>query len=973
MSTAKATPTARINAVLAAALLLANCALAQPVEAPNPIVEGPIADDRGSADVLGLRQIGSSSGLPQMTVFALAQDRDGYVYAGTQDGAARWDGRSFINLPLGISTNNWVTHLWADNERLWIGTDESGLHAYQNGQSREVLNQNAERLPAIEAIAGAARGGVWVGTPRGLLHCVPQVCTAIVGSEDLEVAEVLETAGGALWVGTNVDGLYRFDLDKQGHLQRSATHLTRRHGLPNEAIRALLLDRDERLWIGSGRGLARWDGHTMTRWTQTGQGPLGGVFDLGMLPDGSIMAALWGGGLAQFGPDDGFRIYGLTDGLPDSYLQSLLIGGDADEAIVWLGSASGGVLRLESGRWRNFDERHGLPQRVVVGVGQTQLDDQQTTLWAGTLGGPVRWQDGRWLPLLPPPYAQRVVYDVLRDNQARQWYATSRGVLYQQAGQWHEIDTERDGLPGASAEHLLLVNDEVWVGTAHGLAAIVDGRVRRLFADQSEYSDIAVRSMALIERPGEQARVLIGTGKGVLLTDGKDVEKLSDSCASDSTIYDIEPLRDGDIWLGTRKGAMRLRWRGVIAQCEPIGEASGNSKTVYEISQDQQGRVYLFGYDGVRRFDNPADLTGYRRFGLDDGLPALEFNRDAYVDASGRVWAANADGLVVYDPNTRESAPREAPLRLDVGYENATLNAAARLPALHGELEFRPRLLSFRHEHRIRYRTQLIGLEAQPSEWAADGDRRYPRIPAGDYRFQVEALDAAGKRHGPVEFPFHIAAPWWQHPLALLSAALALLATGLGAGRFRARALAQRSARLESLVAERTQALALASNTDPLTGAWNRRYFYSNVGQWLRSAEQGGLLFLLIDIDFFKQINDVYGHAGGDSVLVEVAQRLRTVDAKASELIRWGGEEFLLIFRLGTEQQHARAATTLNVVSSKPIAVDQQWIEVRCSIGYTLCDPQNGAQDDAVNLAIQRADAALYRAKREGRNRAIAA
>ncbi len=941
------------------------------------LADGPPPDAADNAELIGLRQFAAAEGLPQMTVFALAEDADGYVYAGTQDGLTRWDGRRFDRIALPGNRRDWVTHLWSSAQGLWIGTDENGLFRLQGNDLYTVLDQQEQPLPSIEAITAASDGAVWVGTPVGLYRCSAERCALQAGTDDLEIAELLESAG-ALWVGTNLDGLYHFEIGANGEPSRSAFRLSKEDGLPNSAIRALAVDHRQRLWIGTGRGMARWDGSTLMRWTSGDRGPLAGIFGLRRLPDGSLLAATMGGGLGQFRMDDGYRLFGLADGLPDSYLHSLLLSGDAEDPIVWLGSGSSGVLRLESGRWRAFDERHGLPQRVVVGVGEVRLDEQPPTLWAGTLGGAVRWADGHWVALLPAPYERHVVYDVLRDPAGDLWFGTNRGLLQHSAGHWREFTADRSGLPATSAEHLLWFDDHVWVGTGHGLAMIDNGRLRTPLDGLDGYQHLAISAMLAIDVPGRGPRLLLGGSRGPLLTDGKQIEALADTCTPHGLIYDIERLANDDLWLATRGGILRLRWRDGAAQCTPVLEPGGAS-TVYEIVTDPLGRVHLFGYDGVRRVDAltvdgfPAPGS-YQRFGLEDGLPTLEFNRDAHVDRHGRVWAANAGGLVMFDSRSTLRVPQESSLALSVGYGGTGVANGAQLPALHDELEFAPRLLSFRHEHRIRYRYQLHGLDTVPGDWVVDGDRRYPRLPDGAYRFQVEAMDAAGKVHGPTSFDFTVAAPWWQHPLTLLAAALALLTAGVLAGRVRARALASRAAHLEALVAERTRELEHASSSDPLTSAWNRRYFYTHVRDWLRASEStGGLLLLLVDIDHFKRINDRHGHGAGDAVLVEVAERLRRADGSGAELIRWGGEEFLLVLR---RREHSadqdRVAAVLAAVAATPVAVGSVRLDVRCSIGYTRCRPPEGISGP-IDAVIGRADDALYRAKQLGRNRAEAA
>lgn len=939
-----------------------------------------------SAGLPGVLSLGAGQGLPQQTVFALASDAPGHVWVGTQDGLARWDGRRFERFPLPGDVRDWVTHLeWVD-DTLWVGTDRSGLYQWRADTLTPVVAPQGVDWPPIEALAVARAGGVWVGTPQGLNHCRGAVCTEVAAARGLEVAEVLDAPDGTLWVGTNVDGLYTFQRTAQGDWVRAALHLERTDGLPNSAIRALAQDPQGRIWIGTGRGLARWDGHQVQRWTEHRGTPIGGVYDLLPLADGTLLAALWGGGLGRWSNDDAVLVYSFAEGLPDRYLQTLLATGDTRAPILWMGSGASGVLRIEAGRWRSFDERHGLPQRVVVGVGELAPTESGTAaLWAGTLGGSVRQQGTAWVPLLPAPYAQRVVYDLVVQADGTRWYGTDRGVLRERAGQFREYTSESDGVPATAVEHLLQRPDGLWLGTGHGIARIVEDRLQRLHGDDPTQAELAVRSWL----PLADGAVLIGSGDGLLRSDGSHLQRLHPSCNGHGITYDLEwigtaasatnaPSNDtGALWLGTRLGVLVLHGDPAgVHHCEALPEPGPGPRTVYELVSDAAGRVYLFGYDGVRVYDpalGPAqDPAAWSHAGRADGLPALEFNRDALRDADGRIWAASTGGLVALDPMARSQPPSAPTLHTAMTVAGAVLGDGEVLPARHGEIEVRPRLLSFRAEHRIRYRSWLEGLEDGWSEWRSDVDHRYSRLPAGGYRHHVQARDAAGTVWSAPVLSFRVAEPLWRHPLTLSVAALLLVLAGLALGRWRARTLARRAAHLEALVAERTRALETLSSTDPLTGAWNRRHFHRQVQTWMtHSAAHGGVILALVDLDHFKHINDECGHAAGDAVLVAVAACLRSTDAHGAQVVRWGGEEFLLVLPHAAVPTPALRLETLRRAVAETVQVpgasDRR---VSVSIGYGIADTL--LDGPALERMLHAVDAALYRAKRGGRNRVVA-
>jgi diguanylate cyclase (GGDEF)-like protein len=169
-----------------------------------------------------------------------------------------------------------------------------------------------------------------------------------------------------------------------------------------------------------------------------------------------------------------------------------------------------------------------------------------------------------------------------------------------------------------------------------------------------------------------------------------------------------------------------------------------------------------------------------------------------------------------------------------------------------------------------------------------------------------------------------------------------------------------------------TQRLVLglrrASRRDELTGIANRRAMDEALDRaWQRFHRHGrGFAVVLVDIDHFKRINDTLGHAAGDSVLVQVAQRLQQ-HARASDAVgRIGGEEFLLLLDETAAAPALQSAERLRaLIGETPVPAAGQGLTVTVSVGVAVID----AQDREPDLLLRRADRALYRAKGEGRNR----
>ena len=157
------------------------------------------------------------------------------------------------------------------------------------------------------------------------------------------------------------------------------------------------------------------------------------------------------------------------------------------------------------------------------------------------------------------------------------------------------------------------------------------------------------------------------------------------------------------------------------------------------------------------------------------------------------------------------------------------------------------------------------------------------------------------------------------------------------------------------------------SVTDPLTGAFNREFLQQRLPVELALAAQRKtpLSVAMIDVDFFKSVNDRFGHGAGDLVLAEIASRIRSAIRQNDVLVRYGGEEFLVMLpQANAERATDVAERVRRQVAQSPIDVDKTPIEVRISAGVAECRPNETTVD-----LINRADAALYSAKQAGRNR----
>jgi diguanylate cyclase (GGDEF)-like protein len=274
----------------------------------------------------------------------------------------------------------------------------------------------------------------------------------------------------------------------------------------------------------------------------------------------------------------------------------------------------------------------------------------------------------------------------------------------------------------------------------------------------------------------------------------------------------------------------------------------------------------------------------------------------------------------------------------------------------------------------------------------------YSSLPAGEYSFQVicdtpqlrESKSAAYAFIVPA-YRFPGSGAWWQTSWMEMGAGgVALLVWAMLWSRYRDR---RENERLERAVAERSAELAQANRelqevslSDPLTGLRNRRFFQSMIpadasqavrayrGSEIYGRDHRDLMFFLVDIDHFKDVNDEYGHDAGDRVLVQIAQRLSRVVRESDFLIRWGGEEFLVVFRAAERNDGALlAGRILKAINSAEFDLgNERRLARSCSVGWAAFPWLPPACSDlSVEEVLRLADRGLYLAKQGGRNQAV--
>jgi diguanylate cyclase (GGDEF)-like protein len=497
-------------------------------------------------------------------------------------------------------------------------------------------------------------------------------------------------------------------------------------------------------------------------------------------------------------------------------------------------------------------------------------------------------------------------------------------------------------------------------------------------------------------RQDRQGTLWIGTaGAGLLRWRDGGFEALTREQGLPSNwIMALHEDADGSLWIGTNgEGLARLRNGRLVAIRPADGLWDG---LVQVILEDRQGQLWFTGNRGFFRAAR-ADLDAFADgrigrvvsvgYGPGDALRASTFAGGVQpagaVDGRGRLWLPSVKGLVIVDPQRLpDAAGPPLPAIDEVVVDGRADAPPARvvLPSGAVPLAIRYGAGTLLHAERVRFRYRLDGLHAGWVEAGPGREAVFAALPHGDYRFHL-AASIDGQHWRESAAPLAITVPprltetaWFRGALAL-----ALLGAGALAWRLRTRHLQRRAAELARLVDERTEALRQANEhlsrlsfADALTGLPNRRRLDEVLDlEWRRAQRMGTpLAVVMADIDAFKAYNDSRGHPEADRCLAQVADVIRRATHRAGDFAaRYGGEEFIVLLpgsdaaaaaAFGERLRQACEAAALPHPASPVAPV------VTLSVGVASRVPAAG---EAPMALVAEADAALYRAKQDGRNR----
>lgn len=746
-------------------------------------------------------------GLAQSNVYAIAQDKGGYLWLGTASGVSKFNGKEFVNYTTeeGLAEGA-VRAIHIDSAgTIWLGHSDGGVSRYIDGKIETILSMSADITSFVEDnkgflwVGSFGQGAIKISNPyvtnkdsinftqykgqEGLSDIVFQITilkngniyfVTDVGVKYLhpqkkefqfyrvknmptyfQITRMYEDLKGDQWFGSYNGGLYQYR--KEDHQLKIYDV---RDGLAHNWISTIAGDSKGNIWVGTwGGGVTQISSKGLLTLDQKK-----GLIDTHIRyitedREGNILFGTKENGLIIYKGSQ-FVSYGIDDGLIDEHVWSILT--DKEEKI-WLGTNQGISVLKNNQIVRNYTQDKGLPYEEVRFIKQ----DKNNNIWIGTWGGGVMEYNSRTDNFemnyrINSYMTQDLITALEVDKTNNLWVGTTDGLIYYEINtQLIDRLTQSHGLAGNEITALYADSKNVlWVGArSKGLTRIKDTTISIIDLTQK------ITPTCIIE--DEKGRLWIGTeGKGVLLFDGQKIVRkytVDDGLLSDYiTLLNIDD--EGNIWVGTNKG--------------------------------------------LNKFD--AKASKFYSYTEKMGVVGIESKKNAtFKDNKGDLWFGTVKGVVKLNAaevseNTLEPLTQITNFRVNL--EEREMLSGLELDYKEKSIIFDYNSICLSNPDEVQYQVMLEGID---EEWNPPTNQTYASyspLPPGEYVFKVRAQNNNGVwNKQPVTYAFKITAPFWQTIPFWIGCITVLFLAFIVFVKFRERSLINEKKKLEGKVRERTE------------------------------------------------------------------------------------------------------------------------------------------------------------------------
>jgi diguanylate cyclase (GGDEF)-like protein len=812
-----------------------------------------------------------------------------------------------------------VEHLIAYQDTILAGTTE-GVFRLQDDEFVPFELASERARPAVESMMVDTSGGLWISTNLGLYHRLGEEVNEFIANSQSNAFKVImsmfEDREKNLWFGSYADGIARL---RKGSTRKFGVE----SGLSDPLVWSLTVANDGGLWIGTNSGLEHFY-----------QGRYQAVVDASQLPHPVIYTM-------------------MVD------QQKLLLGTRAGVAIY-----EAGVIHQPD----VFEPMRQSQIRTMV-VDEISANKSSSSLSSNP-----------------------VLNSNSNSNQTRGYFFGSDNGLFHYDGKTLEHYKKSESDKNIAVRYLKMTRDkQLLIGAEDGVYHFENQIIKKI-SPQFLGKDSHVTFIY----EADDGVILFGTTTdGLLYLKGDQWLRFTDKNGSLPTPGGFFIAQDNNkqLWISSFNGLYTLPYANVAefiaGKRENLGARHVLSDTGRspgtEISQCCTGAGTAKGLLQANQLTLPSRL-GIIQLNTDK----LHHNHVPPVSVIESVKYLNqwheVDALI-YAQSQTETPTFANKSHKEINQKKTKLV----IPSKGRDITFGITALSFQDPFNLQIRYKLEGYDDDWRNLENISQRHalYTNLPAGEYRFILQSANNSNVWEAyPVSLDFVISAYIYETWLFRVTATVLIIFMLVVIFNWRVKRLTQKQLALQIEVAKRTQELSIAnqklleiSNTDPLTKLNNRRYLHDQIAKDIANFnrlkltgnnQEITMALLLLDVDHFKKINDQYGHAAGDEVLKALGSLLKQQSREDDYIVRWGGEEFLIVSRYNHRSAIGTIVARLSdaIANANLSAVIGSEQVITCSIGYALLpfNPENDVIDLTWQEAVDLADKALYQVKANGRN-----
>ncbi|MCH8277049.1 MAG: hypothetical protein IIA50_05880, partial [Bacteroidetes bacterium] len=691
------------------------------------------------------------NGLLQSTVSGIVRTPDGYLWIGTQEGLARYNGFEFQvfdkSNTAAFAQDHKIETLFVDSGgSLWIGLAD-GLVVYAKGRFVDMKDRSDTPMKTVKAIVEDSNGRIWIGMARNGLLVMDKVTGKFVPSEfrfstNENLNALLPDSDGSMWIGTN-GGLV--------HLRNKLVkRYTTRDGLPVDVINTLFKDRQGTIWVGTKEGVVN---VRLERIRPVPYDELKTINAQIFLEDanGSIWIGTNDSGLLRR-TSIGIETFSTQQGLTHQSVTSLM---EDQEGSLWIGTDGGGLNRLRAGKFTTYTEHEGLSDNMVW----TVHEDHQGGIWVGTEEGGVTYISGSGEIVktytTDDGLSGNLISGISGEADGTIWLGTyGAGLNRLQNGKFTHFTTE-DGLAHDAVSGVYQDRTgRIWIGTNGGVSLYENGAFNNITVD-----DGLVSNFVTVIQQDLDGAMWIGTyasGLNRITDEGIETYTTDDGLSHDN-VFALHVDTENTIWIGTYGGGL-TRFKDGRFSTFSMQDGLFNDY-IYQILESDDGYLWMTCNKGIFRVNKDKlnafmageDVTVKSEvFNRLDGLKGNEMNGGfqpaGWKGADGRMWFPSIAGIVMFNPM---DLPRNEVVPI-VHIESFVADGVFLSPTkFHdiksgvNKIEFRFASLSYAAPDRIMYQYKLVGYD-QDWELTSENSATYTNLDPKEYTFVVKASNNDG-------------------------------------------------------------------------------------------------------------------------------------------------------------------------------------------------------------------------------------